>query len=313
MSMSEDDALAPVIAVMLILAILATFLSIWNAVAIPSMKAESEVSHIREVEQGFARFGSDITNAAALHQEGTISETIPLGGGGIVFSPGTSAGTIQVLEEPIPYANVTLGNETTPVNLSLVEFSYQPVGSYWQDQGYIWRYGYVNVTQGYHQIVNDSTGERTGSGLEVPLSFTNMTELNLRGAGSGPVRSFARSLVDIEPASEDGYNLSSVEVTVVNFAASRENSFRSGNGLGTFALTTEVERNDSVHSLTIRLSNDTAVPGYLSTAVSDKLSESVQVYSNTSQVSRSPDNLTYTIQPEKSIRFRMVNITVYAY
>jgi len=53
--MKTDEAVAPVIAAMLVLAVL-YFFAVWNATAIPSMKAQSEVTHLQEVESGILRF-----------------------------------------------------------------------------------------------------------------------------------------------------------------------------------------------------------------------------------------------------------------
>ena len=73
----KDDALAPVIAVMLILAAIVTFLSIYNAIYIPSMKESSEVEHLQNVESAFQHFSSDIDYAASSHQNHlTFSEPV---------------------------------------------------------------------------------------------------------------------------------------------------------------------------------------------------------------------------------------------
>ena len=68
----RDDAIAPVIAAMLILAALVTFFSIWNAVYVPSMKESSEVGHLENVESAFQHFSSDIDYAASSYQNNLI-------------------------------------------------------------------------------------------------------------------------------------------------------------------------------------------------------------------------------------------------
>ena len=65
----RDDALAPVIAVMLILAAIVTFLSIWNAVYVPAMKQSGEVGHLQNVESAFQHFSADIDYAVSSHQD----------------------------------------------------------------------------------------------------------------------------------------------------------------------------------------------------------------------------------------------------
>ena len=73
--------MAPVVAAMLILAIGVTFFAAWNAYYVPSMKAQSEITHLKDAETGFLRFSSDIETAASLKRNMQLSEPIPLEGG----------------------------------------------------------------------------------------------------------------------------------------------------------------------------------------------------------------------------------------
>ena len=57
----KDDGVAPVIAVMLILAVAVTFLAVFNGIYIPSLKQSAEIDHIQNVEAAFLKFSSDIT------------------------------------------------------------------------------------------------------------------------------------------------------------------------------------------------------------------------------------------------------------
>ena len=57
---------------MLILAAIVTFLSIWNAIYVPSMKESSEVEHLHNVEESFEKFSSDIDYAASSHQNNLV-------------------------------------------------------------------------------------------------------------------------------------------------------------------------------------------------------------------------------------------------
>lgn len=164
----RDDAIAPVIAAMLILAALVTFFSIWNAVYVPSMKESSEVGHLENVESAFQHFSSDIDYAASSYQNNLIfSEPVQLGGGDVMVNLLKSSGTLQVQNETDPIYTLILtdgaGNTVALVNSSIVDFSYQPVNNFWQNQGYRWQYGYINVTK---------YGE-----LSTPLGYYNMTDV----------------------------------------------------------------------------------------------------------------------------------------
>jgi len=77
----NEDAVSPVVAAMLILAIVVTFFAAWNAMYVPSMKAQSEITHLKDVESGFLRFSSDIETATSLKKNMRMSEPIPLEGG----------------------------------------------------------------------------------------------------------------------------------------------------------------------------------------------------------------------------------------
>ena len=134
----NDDAVAPVIAVMLILAVLATFFAIWQTVALPSMKAESEIGHLHSVEQSFVRFSTDLANAASLRQEISLSEPISLGGGDTTFDSLRSSGTIGVYQEPqwVFRVNTSDGTNERMSEGRMVNFSYRPEGNFWQEQGY---------------------------------------------------------------------------------------------------------------------------------------------------------------------------------
>ena len=104
----DDRAVSPVVAAMLLLAVLVTFLSAYNAVVIPSLKQQAEVEHLHAAEESFLAFGSDMTTAAALKQDIRLSKRIPLGGGGVILHPGRSGGTLRVIQDPRgPVADVT--------------------------------------------------------------------------------------------------------------------------------------------------------------------------------------------------------------
>ena len=249
----KDDALAPVIAVMLILAAIVTFFSIYNAIYVPSMKESSEVEHIHNVESSFQKFSSDIYYAASSHQNYlTFSEPVQLGGGDFMFNLLKSSGTLNVQNEENPIYNLSLTDETGAqvafLNGTIVNFAYEPTSNFWQDQGYRWQYGYLNVT-------------KYGS-LSTPLQYTNMTSVNNAFNESSPLASLASSFgqvsyeVNTTPAADGtnpGGNCSSLDLWAVNITASPDHNFISSNGYGTLSLASSV--------------NTTSYPGISSVAI----------------------------------------------
>lgn len=151
----NDDALAPVIAVMLILAIGVTVFAVYNSTYLPGLKQQAEVEHIKEVESGFLKFSSDIDNAIAsgknmaysgiTNQSVDYSETIPLGGGDITLNSIKSGGTVRIQKSTMPIYNITINGYSN--SSYMINFSYAPTNNFWIDQGYIWKNGNVSVNQ----------------------------------------------------------------------------------------------------------------------------------------------------------------------
>ena len=211
----KEDAVAPVIAAMLVLAVIVTFFSAWNAVILPSMKEQAEVTHLHEVEESFARFSSDIDTASSLNTDMTLSEHLPLGGGDVAFNSLKSGGTLKARTEPSQYMSLAIGLVDPPSSFWYANYSYQPVGNFWMDQGYDWSYGYINVTKG---------------NLATPLEATNMTTISFNSANS---------LLRFEPiqSNTDPRNCSGIIVNTVNITADPDHMSTSGNGIGTLVLT----------------------------------------------------------------------------
>lgn len=246
----RDDAVAPVIAVMLILAALVTFLSVWNAVYIPSMKQSAEVEHIQNVESAFMHFSSDIERAVSTRQDRlTMSEPVQLGGGDFFFNTLRSSGSLSVQNEQKPVYYLTLYDKTGAVigemDGSLVNISYEPQGNFWQDQGYRWQFGYLNVTK-YRK-------------RQSPLKYYTMTNVNNEFKSTGSLATFAGSFGGIDytvnqtliqnstPTPDNRFafspragNCSSIILWAINLSASPDHSFVSSNGFGTLQLKSSV-------------------------------------------------------------------------
>jgi hypothetical protein len=246
----RDDAVAPVIAVMLILAAIVTFLSIWNAVYIPSMKQSAEIVHIQDVESALLHFSSDIERAVSTRQDHlTLSEPVQLGGGDLFFNTLRSSGSLAVMSEQKPIYYLTLYDETGTVlgemDGKLVNISYEPQGNFWQEQGYRWQYGYLNVTK-----------SRTH---QSPLRHYNMTNVNNEFKSPGSLATFAGSFGCVEYTvnqtlhqnitptpdnrftfSPHGGNCSRIDLWAVNLSTSPDHPFVSSNGFGTLQLKSTV-------------------------------------------------------------------------
>lgn len=204
----NEDAIAPVIAVMLLLAIAVTFFSVFTTTYLPALKQQAEVEHLQQVESGFLKFSSDIDHAMFMKSEGILSEQIPLGGGDILVNSLKSSGTIRIQEEQYPY--LIIKNESgEEYPLYIVNYSYSPIGNFWVDQGYTWQYGYVNITKGTRST---------------PLQDYTMDESDSK------MRKFIRALISIPPS--DGKNLI---FNTVSYSECKKN-FSSGNGIAQISL-----------------------------------------------------------------------------
>jgi hypothetical protein len=238
----NEDAVAPVVAVMLILAIGVTFFAAWNAYYVPSMKAQSEITHLKDVETGFLRFSSDIETAASLKKTVRLSEPIPLGGGEFTFNAVKSGGLLRIQNESEGYMRVSIINGTTPVTTSNLlrfsNYSFQPVNNFWQDQGYVWSFGNVNVTKG---------------SLSTPLLYTSMDTVTYR---------MTRSLFDLDmvPSRDDPAVCSLMNVYIVNMTPAAGHTTSSGNGNGMLVLESTVTNQQFTNATSMTLRINPGIP-----------------------------------------------------
>lgn len=139
----KDDAVSPVIALMLILAILATCLAVYTTTYVPGLKQQDEITHSGEVKLAFERFASDIDNVIALGKPAVYTEVLELGGGDVPLSPTKSSGTIEINTTVI--GNYTVDSETKDLNG--IEISYTPSFTAWEKQGYLYKNGVVWIVK----------------------------------------------------------------------------------------------------------------------------------------------------------------------
>ena len=140
----KDDAVSPVIALMLILAILATCMAVYTTTYVPGLKQQDEITHTGEVKLAFMRFASDIDNVIAQGKPAVYTEVLELGGGDVPLSPTKSSGTIEINPSPIGTYQVD-GGETKDLNGIAV--TYTPSFTAWEKQGYVYQNGVVWITK----------------------------------------------------------------------------------------------------------------------------------------------------------------------
>jgi hypothetical protein len=207
----NDDAIAPVVAVMMILVIVVTLFSIWNAIYLPGFKQQAEVEHLGEVEEGILRFSADIDNSIALWRNGTQTESIPLGGGDILLNTIRSGGELRI--QQLEGAAITISVDGTEYYGYLSKITYRPVSNFWIDQGYSWENGAVNVSK---------------RSVSVPISLPNQYQ--------EAQRAFLEHLFQTGYSNENR----NVSIKLVNITAHDLHAAASGNGISQLKLNTTI-------------------------------------------------------------------------
>jgi len=274
----KEDAVAPVIAAMLVLAVAVTFFSAWNAYYVPSMKAQSEIAHLKNAESGFLQFSSDINAAVSAKKNMHLSEPIPLGGGDFTFDAVKSGGSLRVQSEREGYLRVTIVNGTVPATTSSLlwfsNYSYHPVNNFWQDQGYEWSYGNVNVTKGT---------------LTTPLQYTSMDKVPYGITGT---------LFDLDsiPSPDGSGTCSLVDVYTVNITPDAGNILASGNGNGMLVLASTAMNQQFTNATGMTVSINPGMPEGFRDALWSSVNQRVNESLACGNVHALPDPSNLTIQ-----------------
>ncbi|MDD1727593.1 MAG: hypothetical protein LUQ50_00815 [Methanospirillum sp.] len=220
--MIREDALSPVVAFMLLLMVIVSFISLLNAYYIPSLKQQSEITHLQQTEQGMLAISSDIDRMISFKQDATIKERFPLGGGDVIFSPVRSSGTIQISPESW-ILNITFTNESsysTTFNITAPSISYHPVGNFWVNQGYTWNKGIINITK----------NKRT----------TWLEYIDTKNATQGEnqfIQILATPVTVTKAFLSENNTLANITVSATNITPDSEHAFVSSNGMGNIGLT----------------------------------------------------------------------------
>ena len=202
----NDDALSPVVAMMLVLTVVVSLFSLWNTIYLPGLKQQSEVQHLKQVEEGMVRIDSAIRDAIFYKHNGSLSIPVPLGGGDIMFNNLRSGGELKTeISENEAVIKLTI-NESSTYEVYLSNVTYTPVSNFWIAQGYTWQDGVVNVTKG---------------NVTTPLLLERrMPEEQAK---------FAKDLITV--TNRDGFT-----IAYVNMTPSTRNVI-SGNGIAQFGIT----------------------------------------------------------------------------
>lgn len=156
--MKSDDAVSPVVAMMLILAVVVICVSIISATYVPDLKENAEIMHSREVKEKFLEFASDMENIYANARSGVHSYIIPLGGGDIFLSPSRSSGSLSVeINDEEPFGKIQINEDTFLLND--IKITYVPILSFWENQGYKYEKGVVYVTKGDIEVPAQANSE----------------------------------------------------------------------------------------------------------------------------------------------------------
>ncbi|MDO5846432.1 MAG: flagellin, partial [Methanocorpusculum sp.] len=118
----KDEGIAAVVAVMLILAVVVTCMTLYTTVYVPQLKQAAEIEHSGDVQIAFERFASDVDTLYANGKNASYAEVVELGGGDVFLSPVKSSGTILIENQTI--GSLYVGGVVTKLNTTLV--SYQP-------------------------------------------------------------------------------------------------------------------------------------------------------------------------------------------
>jgi FlaG/FlaF family flagellin (archaellin) len=144
MKKTQEEAVSTVIAMMLILAILATCMAVYTTTYVPGLKQQSEIIHSEDVKLVFDRVASDVDNMYSLGKPAQFTETFALGGGNVLLSPVKSSGTVEAENSVIGTLKIPGKPDYT---ITQVHLTYNPSFTSWEKQGYAYDNGVVWITK----------------------------------------------------------------------------------------------------------------------------------------------------------------------
>lgn len=224
----NENGVASVVALMLLLAVIVTFLSLYATTYLPALKQQSEIDQVTSVKEAFMRFDNDMEHVLSEKKDATYGETLRLGGGEILLNPEKSSGTLFVGPAAELYT-VTVSGSDTPGSFSgsLVNVTYFPSYSFWEDQGYSWQYGYINVTK---------------ENRETPLSFATIHDVRERW-----IPGYAGKFLEVSGmrnvTNSSDFDVSITVVSVGQSEVADQKNMVSGNGAAVLRINSSVTTN----------------------------------------------------------------------
>jgi hypothetical protein len=287
----KDPAVAAVVGVMLILVIVVSLLAVLNTTTIPDLKAQAEVGHVREVEEGFARLSAALSGISSGPSGSGGTFAIPLGGGEVPMNTLRSSGTLFVMNDTVgsPAVEVTLNGMTFPVRF--VTVGYRPTVHFWVDQGYNWSLGYVMVTK---------------AGIETPLDYFNESHL----AESGHWERFRRVILSDENHGENG-TLSRLTISLTSFEPGNQ-TFTSGNGVGSIRYSVHDEPGQTFQPASLDIRVNQTLPGGLKDQLDDYLASIKGTYANVNSTLGADGNYSFSFTgdlPNVTVNRRVVSLS----
>lgn len=220
---NRDDALSPVIAFMLLLMVVVSFISILNAYYIPSLKQQNEIEHLHNVEASFLKLSPDILQVLTLRQDTSMKESVQLGGGDVIFSSLKSSGYLEInttlQEDPISKISIQIDGDSHPEfdsTINKIRVLYRPVGNFWINQGYEWEDGLLNISKGNRNTSLQYTDDDPQAFLDMK-NYYNMTLPRIH-------------------TEEYENNLTSIKIDLINIENPAGNRSFNGNGAGVISI-----------------------------------------------------------------------------
>jgi hypothetical protein len=214
----KDNAVSPVVAFLLLLMVVVSFISILNAYYIPSLKQQAEIEHLQVVEEHFLDLSTKFSPLLLERQNASVQESVPLGGGAVIFSPARSSGFLEVIsnrEYPFATIEIVTKNDmdvSLKSNISGFNIIYRPVGNFWINQGYNFTNGALYITKG--KIIT-------------PLAYTDINDEKRIQIE----RQFFSLFLPKVTFNANGKNISSLTFDLVNIGSFKNTSLN-GNGAG---------------------------------------------------------------------------------
>ncbi len=240
----KDDAVSSVVALMLLLAVIATFISLHSTSYIPGLKEQSEIDRIDSIKEAFMESSGDIEHIASEKIPASYSHLIPLGAGDILMSPEKSSGTLTVTDLGAFVEIRTTPSGKPNATCSMASIAFEPSYTFWEEQGYTWQYGYVNVTK----------KER-----KTPLTEYTMEDV----LAGGKFSTFADSFIAFEGkgafnATSGKDELLSLRISVINVVPG-SSAFISGNSPTALSILADVRESGPIntHYLNFTFTNST--------------------------------------------------------